>query len=67
MVGVVGIIALFTVLALSLFITRLATTALAATGLSWQAARFQARSAFTGTGFTTSEAGHRGGDPKDNS
>jgi hypothetical protein len=56
MVGVVGVIALFTVLALSLFITRLATTALAATGLSWQAARFQARSAFTGTGFTTSEA-----------
>jgi hypothetical protein len=56
MLGVVGIIAFLTVLGLSLFITRLATTALTYTGLSWDAARFQARSAFTGTGFTTSEA-----------
>jgi NhaP-type Na+/H+ and K+/H+ antiporter len=56
MLGVVGIIAFLTVLGLSLFITRLATIALTYTGLSWDAARFQARSAFTGTGFTTSEA-----------
>ncbi|MBD3298825.1 MAG: potassium transporter TrkA [candidate division Zixibacteria bacterium] len=52
----IGIIAALTVLGLSLFITRLATTALAHTGLSWEAAKFQARSAFTGTGFTTAEA-----------
>jgi len=56
MVGIIGIIASLTVLGLSLVITRLATTALALTGLSWEAARFQARSAFTGTGFTTKEA-----------
>lgn len=56
MVGIIGIIAALTVLGLSLVITRLATTALAHTGLSWEAARFQARSAFTGTGFTTREA-----------
>lgn len=56
MLGIVGIIAFLTVLGLSLFITRLATIALTYTGLSWEAARFQARSAFTGTGFTTSEA-----------
>jgi hypothetical protein len=56
MVGIVGIIASLTVLGLSLIITRIATTALSLTGLSWEAARFQARSAFTGTGFTTTEA-----------
>ncbi len=56
MLGVVGIVALLTVLGLSLIITRLATVALMATGLSYEAARFQARSAFTGTGFTTREA-----------
>lgn len=55
MIGIIGIIALLTVLALSLFITRLATIALTMTGLSEEAARFQARSAFTGTGFTSSE------------
>jgi hypothetical protein len=56
MVGVIGIIAFITVLGLSLLFTRIATVALAMTGLSHQVARFQARSAFTGTGFTTSEA-----------
>ena len=56
MLGIVGVIAFLTVLGLSLFITRLATIALTYTGLSREAARFQARSAFTGTGFTTSEA-----------
>jgi hypothetical protein len=55
MIGIIGVVAALTVLALSLIITRLATTALALTGLSREAARFQARSAFTGTGFTTSE------------
>jgi hypothetical protein len=56
MTGIIGIIALLTVLALSLVITRLASVALAMTGLSEQAATFQARSAFTGTGFTTAES-----------
>jgi hypothetical protein len=56
MVGIIGIIAFITVLGLSLLVTRVATVALAMTGLSHQVARFQARSAFTGTGFTTSES-----------
>jgi NhaP-type Na+/H+ and K+/H+ antiporter len=54
--GLIGIIALLTILGLSLIITRIATVALTMTGLSREAARFQARSAFTGTGFTTREA-----------
>lgn len=52
-------IAIATVLAallMSLLITRIATIALSVTGLSRESARFQARSAFTGVGFTTSEA-----------
>ncbi len=56
MAGFLGVIAFLTVLALSLFITRLATVALSLTGLSYESARFQARSAFTGTGFTTRES-----------
>lgn len=40
----------------SLLITRVATVALVLTGMSQQDARFQARSALSGTGFTTSEA-----------
>jgi hypothetical protein len=56
MLGIVGIAALMLSLALSLLISRIATVALAMTGLSHQAASFQARSAFTGTGFTTTEA-----------
>ena len=41
---------------LSLLITRVATVALTLTGLSKEVARFQARSAFSGAGFTTAEA-----------
>lgn len=51
--------ALFSVLVvvlLSLLLTRIATVALTLTGLSRESARFQARSAFSGVGFTTSEA-----------
>lgn len=44
------------VVAVSMLVTRIATAVLAATGLSREEARFQARSALTGTGFTTSEA-----------
>jgi hypothetical protein len=56
MIGIIGIIASLMVLGLSMLITRIATTALSLTGMSWEAAKFQARSAFTGTGFTTTEA-----------
>lgn len=49
------LIALAVVL-LSLIVTRVATIALSLTGLSRESARFQARSAFSGVGFTTSEA-----------
>jgi Trk K+ transport system NAD-binding subunit len=40
----------------SLLVTRVATAAFMLTGMSRDAARFQARSALTGVGFTTSEA-----------
>lgn len=56
MFGIIGIAALLTVLGLSLVITRIASVALIHTGLSEEEANFQARSAFTGTGFTTSES-----------
>lgn len=56
MIGLVGILALLTVFALSMVVIRIATIALASTGLSHEAAKFQARSAFTGTGFTTEES-----------
>jgi hypothetical protein len=52
----VAIISLLVVLTLSILVTRVATVALTHTGLSREAARFQARSAFTGVGFTTSES-----------
>ncbi len=50
------VLSLLVAVALSLAITRVATVALMLTGLSREAARFQARSAFTGVGFTTTEA-----------
>jgi len=52
----IAIISLFVVLILSLITTRIATVALTLTGLSEETARFQARSAFTGCGYTTQEA-----------
>jgi uncharacterized protein with PhoU and TrkA domain len=51
-----GIIVLLFTVALGLLITRIATVALVFTGLSKDLARFQARSAFTGCGFTTTES-----------
>jgi TrkA-C domain len=47
---------LLLIIALSLVVTRVATVILVATGMSRDVARFQARSAFTGSGFTTHEA-----------
>ena len=51
-----SIISLLVVLTLSILVTRIATVALTYTGLSRESARFQARSAFTGVGFTTNES-----------
>ena len=51
-----ALISVFLAITLSLLITRIATEALTLTGLSRTSARFQARSAFTGTGFATSES-----------
>jgi len=52
----IAIASLLVIVFLSILITRVATIALTHTGLSRQAARFQARSAFTGAGFTTKES-----------
>lgn len=51
-----AIFSLLIILCLSLIVTRVAAVALELTGLSRQSARFQARSAFSGAGFTTSES-----------
>jgi len=51
-----GVISLLVILIISVLITRIATVALTHTGLSRSTARFQARSAITGVGFTTSES-----------
>jgi hypothetical protein len=51
-----GIITVILILVFSILITRVASIALTHTGLSRESARFQARSAFTGVGFTTSES-----------
>jgi hypothetical protein len=53
---VFAIASLLVVVLISLLVTRVATIALISTGMSREMARFQARSAFTGTGFTTAEA-----------
>ncbi len=52
----VAVLSLLVILLVSLLVIRVATVALAQTGLSSELARFQARSAFTGAGFTTSES-----------
>jgi hypothetical protein len=52
----ISIISLLLVLMLSILVTRIATVALTHTGLARESAKFQARSAFTGVGFTTNES-----------
>ena len=52
----VAIVSLLAIITLSIVITRVATVMLTATGLSRDIARFQARSAFSGAGFTTNES-----------
>jgi hypothetical protein len=51
-----AILSLLMVVTLSILVTRIAAVALRHTGLARQTARFQARSAFSGAGFTTSES-----------
>jgi len=52
----VPVISVILIISLSLFVTKIATVILFQTGLSQEAAKFQARSALTGTGFTTAES-----------
>lgn len=52
----VALVSVLVIVLLYLLITRVATVALSLTGMSRESARFQARSALTGVGFTTSEA-----------
>ena len=51
-----AILSLLLILVLSVLMTRIATVILVHTGLSREMARFQARSAFSGAGFTTNES-----------
>lgn len=51
-----SIVPIVLIVLLSMIINRIATIALTLTGMSRQSARFQARSALSGAGFTTSEA-----------
>ncbi len=50
------IVSLLLILGISLIVTRVASVALEHTGLSRASARFQARSAFSGVGYTTTES-----------
>lgn len=52
----IAVLSLLTVIMISIVLTRIATIALVQTGLARESARFQARSALTGVGFTTDEA-----------
>ncbi len=52
----VSVISLIVILVISVLITKIASQALTHTGLSKESAKFQARSAFTGVGYTTNEA-----------
>ena len=52
----VAAISLFTILTISVIFVRIGSVALELTGFPERVARFQARSAFTGTGFTTHES-----------
>ncbi|MEM7199785.1 MAG: TrkA C-terminal domain-containing protein [Planctomycetota bacterium] len=51
----IAAVSLLLVLTISMVVTRVAAAALVHTGMGREVARFQARSAFTGAGFTTSE------------
>lgn len=52
----IAILSLWLVIMLSILLTRIASVVLMHTGMARQTARFQARSAFSGAGFTTTES-----------
>ena len=52
----IAVLSLLLIVTLSILVTRTAAIALTHTGLTRETARFQARSAFTGAGFTTTES-----------
>jgi hypothetical protein len=52
----IALFSLFTIIVLSILVVRIGATALEMTGLSAEIAAFQAQSAFSGVGFTTSES-----------
>lgn len=52
----VAVLPVFIIVLISMIVGRVATTALTLTGMSREQARFQARSALTGAGFTTTES-----------
>lgn len=54
--GVVALLSLLILVGISIVVTRFATETLVQTGMPRESAKFQARSALTGVGFTTSEA-----------
>ena len=51
----IAAVTLFLIVSISALITKIAAIALVHTGLSTESAKFQARSAYTGTGMSTSE------------
>lgn len=55
-IDLVALITLVSTLVISLLVTRIGSVALTLTGMSQDSARFQARSAYTGVGFTTDES-----------
>ena len=55
-IDLVALITLVSTLVISLLVTRIGAVALTLTGMSQDSARFQARSAYTGVGFTTLES-----------
>lgn len=58
-----AIISLLVIISLSILATRIGTIALVHTGLSKEVAKFQARSAYLGVGFTTRESEYVVNDP----
>jgi hypothetical protein len=52
----IPIVSLIFIIGLSMLVTKIASIALTHTGMSRERAKFQARSAFSGVGFTTSES-----------
>ena len=54
--NLIPILSIVVIITISLLVTKIAAAMLVNTGLSLHTAKFQARSAFTGVGYTTSES-----------